>query len=89
MRYILVHQQVLEESSQLLHTTFLSVIGNINKLEEPLKGHLLYGSLFQLEIGYAYLLYGEVQNTKLHFEKASTIAGFTCEWTGKQSHENF
>jgi hypothetical protein len=83
MRYLYVHQRVLEESSQLLHSAFLeNIVGKIDKLEESLGGHLLFSSLLQLELGYTYLLYGEVQKTKLHFEKANEIVGFRCEWTG-------
>lgn len=83
MRYIFVHQRVLEEASQLLHSAFLGVIsGTINIIEKFLEGNTLVGSLLQLEIGYTYLLYGELQNAKLHFEKADEIAGFHCEWKG-------
>ena len=72
MRYLYVHQRVLEESSQLLHSAFLeNIIGKIDKLEKALGGNLLFSSLLQLELGYTYLLYGEVQKTKLHFEKAN------------------
>ena len=86
MRYLYVHQRVLEESSQLLHSAFLeNIIGKIDKLEEPLRDNLLFSSLLQLELGYTYLLYGEVQKTKLHFEKANEIVGFRCEWTGMTS----
>lgn len=82
MRYIFVHQRVLEESSQLLHSAFLDIMGEINKLEKSVEGDLQFSSLLQLEIGYTYLLYGEVQKTKLHFEKANQITSFRCEWTG-------
>ena len=83
MRYIFVHQQVLEEPSQLLYSSFLGVIGQIEKLEESLGENLLLGSLLQLELGYTYLLYSEVQKAKFHFEKANEVVGFRCEWTGK------
>jgi hypothetical protein len=84
MRYLYVHQRVLEESSQLLHSAFLeNIIGKIDQLEESLGDNLLFSSLLQLELGYTYLLYGEVQKTKLHFEKANEIVGFRCEWTGR------
>lgn len=82
MRYIFVHQRVLEEPSQLLHSSFIGVIGKIDKLEESLKENLLFGSLLQLELGYTYLLYSEVQKAKFHFEKANEVIGFKCEWTG-------
>lgn len=82
IRYIFVHQRVLEESSQLLHSAFLDIISGIDKLEKSVEADLHFSSLLHLELGYTYLLYGVVQKTKLHFEKANQIVNFRCEWTG-------
>ncbi|XP_057377095.1 tetratricopeptide repeat protein 27-like isoform X1 [Daphnia carinata] len=82
IRYIFVHQRVLEESSQLLHSAFLDIVSEIDKLEKHVEADLHFSSLLHLEVGYTHLLYGEVQKTKIHFEKAYHIVNFRCEWTG-------
>ena len=52
MRYLYVHQRVLEESSQLLHSAFLeNIVGKSDTVEESLGGNLLFSSLLQLKLG--------------------------------------
>lgn len=82
VKYVLVHQQVLEESSQQLYSIFLSVVDKIDQMEENLATNLQYKSLLHLEVGHVYLMYSEVQKAKVHFEKANSITCFNLEWTG-------
>lgn len=82
LRYIFIHQRVLEESSTILNTVFVELSTRWSQLEEHLRGKTVLASTLQMEIGYTYLLYGEVQKAKHHFQIASEIAEFSVEWTG-------
>ena len=82
MRYIYVHQRVLEEASPKLNSAFVGFMERSQRLVESLKGNIILESCLQMEMGYTYLLYGEVQKAKTHFEMANTVADFTVDWTG-------
>lgn len=82
MRYLYVHQRILEESSPTLHSIFLDVVGRLPEMEKLLDGKIVLSSSLQMEIGYTFLLYGEIQKSKNHFERAAEISKFSIEWTG-------
>lgn len=82
LRYLHVHQRVLEETSPKLNAAFLGFVDRSENLDVLLDDKTTLRSCLQMEIGYTYLLYGEVQKAKNCFEKASCIADFTVEWTG-------
>lgn len=58
-------------------------------MEKLLNGKIVLSSSLQMEIGYTFLLYGEIQKAKNHFERAAEIAKFSIEWTGMYSSDIF
>jgi len=58
-------------------------------MEKLLNGKIVLSSSLQMEIGYTFLLYGEIQKAKNHFENAAEISKFSIEWTGMFSSDIF
>jgi len=58
-------------------------------MEKLLNEKIVLSSSLQMEIGYTFLLYGEIQKAKNHFEKAAEISKFSIEWTGMYSSDIF
>ena len=65
----------------MLNSAFLSVIER-GSSEKAVVGMNQVMAQLHLETGYVYVLYGEVQKAKMHFEKANETIGFRIEWTG-------
>ena len=84
LRYLYIHQRVLEEPSQLLNCSFQKDIEQsdfANTLEDDEISILLH-----TEMAYFHHLYGEVQKAKECFQKAQATAQFSVEWQGMLPH---
>ena len=86
IRYLSVHQRVLEESSATLHSLLPDDIAveSYSSLHSDVTTSAVMTTLLHLELAYTYLLYGDVTTARRHFEKAYQAVGFQVHWLGKK-----
>ena len=82
LRYLFVHQKVLEESSQILHSALVNDV-DIGFLEKELGENQMFKSLLYMELAYCYLHYKDLESAKQNFQTASQAVEFEIEWGGK------
>jgi len=81
LRYLFVHQKVLEESSQILHSVLVNDV-DIGFLEKELGENQMFKSLLYMELAYCYLHYKDLESAKQNFQTASQAVEFEIEWGG-------
>ncbi|XP_056624804.1 tetratricopeptide repeat protein 27 [Triplophysa dalaica] len=84
LRYVTLHQQILEERSPELLNLALSCIEKVCKCEE-LFNNITHGNLaiqFHLECSYTFLTYYEYQRAKQHLQMARDLLGLDINVTG-------
>lgn len=77
-----MHQKVLEESSQILHSVLVNGV-DVSLLEKELGGNQVFKSLLYMELAYSYLHYKDLESAKQNFQTASQAVDFEIEWGGK------
>uniref|UniRef100_A0AAR2L165 Tetratricopeptide repeat domain 27 n=1 Tax=Pygocentrus nattereri TaxID=42514 RepID=A0AAR2L165_PYGNA len=84
LRYVVLHQQVLEERSPQLLTLAKSCMEKVSKCEDLFtsRTHKNLGILFHLECSYICLTYYEYLKAKEHLQKARELSGLSINMTG-------
>ncbi|KAI5611438.1 tetratricopeptide repeat protein 27, partial [Silurus asotus] len=84
LRYVALHQQVLEEKSPQLHSLAKSNTDEVCKLEDLLSGKTrrTLAMMFHLECSYTFLSYYEYRRAKEHLQKAQDLSGLHINMTG-------
>ncbi|KAF7704853.1 hypothetical protein HF521_021925 [Silurus meridionalis] len=84
LRYVALHQQVLEEKSPQLYSLAKSSVEKVCKLEELLSGKTrrTLAMMFHLECSYTFLSYYEYRRAKEHLQKAQDLSGLHINMTG-------
>ncbi|KAL7861432.1 hypothetical protein SRHO_G00128730 [Serrasalmus rhombeus] len=84
LRYVVLHQQVLEERSPQLLTLAKSCMEKVSKCEDLFtsRTHKNLDILFHLECSYICLTYYEYLKAKEHLQKARELSGLSINMTG-------
>ncbi|XP_066527125.1 tetratricopeptide repeat protein 27 isoform X2 [Hoplias malabaricus] len=84
LRYVALHQQVLEEKSPQLFVLAKDCMEKVCKCEDVLSSgiHKNLGILFHLECSYICLTYYEYLKAKEHLQKARELSGLDINMTG-------
>ncbi|KAG1972670.1 tetratricopeptide repeat protein [Pimephales promelas] len=84
LRYVALHQQILEERSPLLFNLALSCIEKVCKCEELFNNttHRSLAIQFHLECSYTCLTYYEYRRAKEHLHTARDLSGLDVNMTG-------
>ncbi|XP_053093576.1 tetratricopeptide repeat protein 27 isoform X1 [Pangasianodon hypophthalmus] len=84
LRYVALHQQVLEEKSPQLYSLAQSCMEKVCKREDVLSGETrrTLAMLFHLECSYTCLSYYEYRKAKEHLHKARDLSGLDINMTG-------
>ncbi|XP_060789209.1 tetratricopeptide repeat protein 27 [Neoarius graeffei] len=84
LRYVVLHQQVLEEKSPQLHSLAQRCMEKVCEREDVLgsETHRTLTMLFHLECSYTCLSYYEHHRAKEHLQKARDLSGLDINMTG-------
>lgn len=82
LRYISLHQQILEARSPQLFTLAQSSMDKVLKCQSVLSEQRNLAIQFYLECAYTYLTYYEYQSAREHIEKAQELSGLSINMTG-------
>ncbi|XP_056903588.1 tetratricopeptide repeat protein 27 isoform X3 [Takifugu flavidus] len=89
LRYISLHQQILEDCSPQLHSLAQSSMDTVMKCEPGLSEHCTLATQFHLECSYISLMYYDYKLAKEHIRKAQELSGLDISMTGalgKRTH---
>lgn len=82
LRYINLHQQILEARSPQLFNLAQSSMDKVLKCQSVLSEHRNLAIQFYLECAYTNLTYYEYQSAREHIEKAQELSGLSINMTG-------
>jgi tetratricopeptide (TPR) repeat protein len=86
LRCLISHQCVLDNTSATLYNAVVQVVQLVVAEESELRQFIRHSKAlqcqFHLEVGHAYLLYGQVSQAEEHFQIAKSLCGLSIALTG-------
>lgn len=73
VRSLQIHQQILDEPSQLLYSQIFNLATDLIQYESLIANNDILGAALHLEIAQTYLLYGQVSKSEQEIKTASKL----------------